>query len=148
MQHLVWWKTINGECVSSRSHSVCSLFHGIILPLTWNEWVGEKKNLSKVSEPRFRCKSFAWSLDNGFCLCSYICSLILSYFHNSVICSECKCILFLGDINTINDDDASGVISLVTVSQAGKFFSPAVFPTIACCWLGTEPRNTAWYTSL
>jgi len=101
-----------------------------------------------VTEPRFRRKSLARSLDNGFCPCSYNCSLILSYFYNFVICSECNCILFVGDINTVNDDDASGVISLVTVSQAGKFFFPAVFPTIVCCWLGTEPRNPAWHTSL
>jgi hypothetical protein len=89
----------------------------------------------------------AWSLDNGFCPCSYHCSLILSYFHNFVIYSEPNCSLFLADINAINNYDTSGVICLVTVSQAGKFFFPAVFPTIVCCWLGTEPRIPAWRIS-
>jgi hypothetical protein len=142
------WKTINGVCVyltgviQCAAYSMALSFH----LLEMND--GEKKNLSKVSEPRFRCKSLAWSLDNGFCPCSYNCSLILSYFYNFVICSERNCILFLGNTNTVNDDDAFGVISLVMVSQAGKFFLSAVFPTIVCCWLSKEPRNTAWHISL
>jgi len=89
---------------------------------------GRRENTEWGNRTKIQTQVFSMIiLDNGFCPCSYNCSLILSYFHTFVICSECSCILFLGDKNTVNDDDdASGIISL------GRWVRWASFSFLLC----------------